>query len=113
MTEQAGRLSERVRFERRLSVRGTAAQLSDAWEFVFARWAEVTPVARADPLPAAADTRHLARRWRIVIRNGETPEVGMRIRWRSEMLMLSAVEFDPASPDWLTLWAEDFGSISR
>lgn len=113
MTEQAGRLSERIRFERRLDVRGSAGQLPDVWEFVFARWAQVTPMARAEPLPAAADTRHLARRWRITIRNGEAPEVGMRIRWRSATLALSAVEFDPAAPDWLTLWAEDFGPFSR
>lgn len=111
MTEQAGRLSERVRFEQRLSLRGAAGQLSDVWEFVFARWAEVVPLARAEPLPDSADTRHLARRWRINIRDGERPEVGMRIRWRAETMTLSAVEFDPARPGWLRLWAEDFGPL--
>ncbi len=109
MAEQSGKLSERVRFERQSGLRGPAGQVLDGWEFAFARWAEVKPMSRADPLPAAADTRHLARRWRVTIRNGQKPVLGMRMRWRDEILEISAVEFDPARPGWLTIWCGDFG----
>jgi hypothetical protein len=33
----------------------------------------------------------------------------MRMRWRDEILEISAVEFDPARPGWLTIWCGDFG----
>lgn len=90
-------------------MRDLAGQQVDMWEAVYERWAEVRPLHRVDPLPAVADTRHMARRWRIVIRDGRKPDLGMRIRWREELLAIAMVEADPAKPGWITLWCEDFG----
>ncbi|MCG2839761.1 head-tail adaptor protein [Sandaracinobacter sp. RS1-74] len=109
MGERAGRLSERVRFEGRDEARARAGNLPGAWAYRFERWARVELLARADPLPAAADTRHSARRWRLTIRDGLRPTLEMRALWRGASLTLTGIEADPASPGWLTIWAEDRG----
>lgn len=108
VTEAAGRLSERVRFERRDETRGPAGDQSVGWHFAFERWARLELLARADPLPAAADTRHSAGRWRLTLRAGVDPVPGMRVNWRGGVLKLTGVEMDPSRRGWLVLWAEAF-----
>lgn len=111
MMERAGRLSERVRFERRDEARGLAGDGSALWHLAFERWAQLELLARADPLPVAADSRHSAGRWRVTVRaGGEAPEVGMRLGWRGGLLKVTGVEADPARKGWLTLFAEASGA---
>lgn len=110
MTEQAGLLSERVRFERRDEAWGPAGDRFGTWLFAFERWARLEPLSRADPLPTAADTRHSARRWRLTLRAGAKPIVGMRAAWRGGLLRVTGVETDPARRGWLIVWAEEFGA---
>lgn len=109
MAELAGRLSERVRFERRDGVRGSAGEQSDLWRLAFECWAEVKLVAQAGQLPEVADTRHLARRWRLVVRGGRQVTLDMRLLWRGQVLAVCGVEQNPARPAILTIEAEDFG----
>lgn len=109
MGELAGRLSERVRFEGRDDVRGAAGDRLGDWGFRFERWACVEPVARADRMAEAADTRHAARRWKLTLRAGVQPTLDMRIRWRGLTLVPSGIEENPAEPGLLTVWAEDAG----
>lgn len=114
MVEQAGLLSERVRFERRDEARGLAGDGSWLWHPAFERWVKLELLALADPLPLAADTRHSMGRWRLSMRaGGEQPVVGMRLLWRGVALKVTGVETDPARRGWLTLFAEDFGASGR
>lgn len=108
MPELSGRLSERARFERRSDVRGQFGEQSEIWDFVFERWVEVKLLTPAEPLPPAADTRHVARRWRLTMRDGRRPLLDMRILWRDQVLAITGVVADPQLPGWLTVWAEDF-----
>lgn len=111
MLEQAGLLTERVRFERRDETRGSAGEGLIAWRPAFERWARLELLERADPLPVAADTRHSMGRWRLTLRSGgEQPLVGMRILWRGGALKVTGVETDPAKRGWLILFAEAFGA---
>ncbi len=108
MAEAAGRLSERVRFERRDETRGPAGDQSVVWHFAFERWVRLELLARANPLPAVADTRHSAGRWRLTLRAGVEPVPGMRATWRGGVLKLTGVEVDPARRGWLVVLAEGF-----
>ena len=111
MVERAGRLSERLRFERRDEARGPAGDGSALWQFAFERWGQLELLARADPLPVAADGRHSAGRWRVTVRaGGAEPEVGMRLGWRGGVLKVTGVDADPARKGWLTLFAEASGA---
>jgi head-tail adaptor len=110
MAEFAGSLSERVRFERPVEVRGSAGDRSDGWALVGERWAQVEPLERASQSTLLADTRHSARRWRVTVRAGLTLSLDMRIVWRGMVLKLTGIEEDPASPGRLTLMAEDVGA---
>jgi head-tail adaptor len=107
MLERAGRLSQRVRFEARPVVRGDAGEALGDWSLAFERWAQVELLPRAEMLPAAADTRHSARRWRLTMRAGVMPRLDMRAVWAGNVLTLTGVEADPASPGWISVWAED------
>ncbi len=113
MPELAGKLSERVCFERRGAARGRFGEQSDLWEFVFERWVEVKLTVPAEPLPVAADTRHVARRWRLTMRDGRRPSLEMRVLWRDQVLAITGIEADPQRPGWLTIWAEDFAPAGR
>ena len=108
--EQAGLLSERMRFERRDETLGLAGDQSVDWLFAFDRWVRMEPLARAEPLPMAADTRHSAGRWRLTLRAGAQPSPGMRAVWRGGVLKVTGVETDPARRGWLVVWAEEFGA---
>lgn len=107
MTELAGRLSERVRFEGKDEVRGLAGNRTGDWRLRFVRWAAVEQVPRAERAASAGETRHSARRWKVMIRNGVRPTLDMRLVWRGESLILTGVEEDPAGSGWLIIWAED------
>ncbi len=107
MVEFAGRLSERVCFERRRDVRGIAGEELGDWQVEFERWARVEPVARADRISDAADTRHSLRRWKLTIRTGDDLGLDMRMRWKGLTLNPTGIEFDPAVPGRLVIWAED------
>lgn len=109
MGELAGRLSERVRFEGRMDVRGAAGDRVGDWSLLFERWAQVEPVARADRAAEAADTRHAARRWKVTLRAGVEPTLDMRLRWRGLILSLTGIEMNPGKPGLLVVWAEDAG----
>lgn len=113
MAELAGRLAERVSFERRSEARGQFGEKSELWLFVFERWVELKLLTPAEPLPVAADTRHVARRWRLIMRDGRRPSLDMRVLWRDQVLAITGIEADPQRPGWLTLWAEDFAPSGR
>ena len=108
MGEVAGRLSERVCFESRDKVRGSAGEIDGAWRRRFECWAKVEPVSRFEALTPRADTRQTTRRWRLELRAEVRPELDMRIRWRGETLLPTSVEVDPAVPGRIILWAEDW-----
>ena len=55
--EQAGLLSERMRFERRDETLGLAGDQSVDWLFAFDRWVRMEPLARAEPLPISLQGR--------------------------------------------------------
>lgn len=110
MAEFAGRLSERVRFERRVELRGSAGDRIDGWAPVGERWALVEPMERTAQSALLADTRHSARRWRVTLRAGLLLSLDMRMLWRGLVLTLTGIEDDPAQPGQLTLTAEDFGA---
>lgn len=107
MGEISGRLSERVRFEGRDDVRGSAGNQVSAWTVRFERWARVEPVRRADPTVDRGDALHSARRWRVMIRDGVRPTLDMRMRWRGQTLRPTGIEVDPASPGRILILAED------
>lgn len=109
MPEFSGLLSERVRFEGREEVRGSAGDRLGGWGFRFERWARVEPLARADRTADAGDTRYSQRRWKLTMRDGPKPTLDMRIRWRGLTLMPTGIESDPAEPGRMTVWAEDVG----
>ncbi|PZU46489.1 MAG: hypothetical protein DI568_11810 [Sphingomonas sp.] len=108
MAELAGRLSERVRFEGRDEVRGAAAERGGGWHIRFERWAKVELLSRFEGVTPRADTRQSARRWRLELRDGVRPTLDMRIRWRGELMLPTAIETDPAMPGRIILWAEDW-----
>jgi head-tail adaptor len=110
MGEFSGRLSERVRFEGRDEVRGSAGDRVSGWAVRFERWALVEPLRRSDASADGADTRHSARRWLVTIRDGQRPTLDMRLRWRAGTFRLTGIEADPAAPGWLVIWAEDADS---
>jgi head-tail adaptor len=107
MSEVAGLLSERVRFERQDAVRGPAGDRAGAWLLVSERWARVEPVERAVMSGLSAETRHSTRRWRVTVRSGVALALDMRVVWRGLPLKLTGIEEDPAAPGVVTLWAED------
>lgn len=110
MAELAGRLSERVRFQRRIEVRGSAGDRSDGWVVVGDSWARVEFLERASQSTLLADTRHSSRRWRVTLRAGLTLSLDMRMVWRDLALRLTGIEDDPDQPGLITLIAEDFGA---
>ena len=107
--EFSGALSERVVIERRAAGNDGAGGLSDEWEPVVRRWARVAPAGRAETSRLTADTRLTARNWEIVLRPVAGVTLDMRVRWRSLTLRLVGVIADPASPDRMTLLAEELG----
>jgi head-tail adaptor len=111
MGEFSGRLSERVRFEGRDEVRGAAGDQLAGWAFRFERWALVEPVRRADSTVERGDAVHSARRWRVTIRDGVRPALGMRIRWRGLTLRPTGIEIDPEAPGRILILAEDDNSL--
>jgi head-tail adaptor len=102
----AGRLSERVRFERR-AARGSAGEPVGDWELLFERWARVELLGAGSS--GVADGRHAARRLRVTVRSGPAVSLDMRIVWRGAALRLVGVEADPARPLELRMLAEDMG----
>jgi head-tail adaptor len=108
MVELAGRLSELVRFERRVDVRGAAGDRADAWQPVCRRWARIEPADRSLLSALLADTRHSARRFRVTLRAGLPLDLDMRMQWRGQALKLTGIEVDPALPGLVMLWVEDF-----
>jgi head-tail adaptor len=107
MDEFTGRLSERVRFEGRDEVRGSAGDRVSAWVTRFERWALVEPIRRGDPTVDGGDTRHSARRWRVTIRDGVQPTLDMRLRWRNEVLRPTGIEIDDRVLRRIIILAED------
>jgi head-tail adaptor len=107
--EIAGRLKQRIRFERRTSGHGGVAEGAEAWEPVAECWAELRPVESASPSQVSADTRITLRRWRILMRAGAEVSLGMRALWRGLDLRVLGVESDPMTPDRVMVVAEELG----
>ncbi len=110
MCEFSGRLSERVRFEARDNVRGSAGDRAAGWRFLFERWALVEPVRRADPAVDRGDAIHSARRWRVTIRDGVRPTLDMRMQWRGQTMRPTGIEIDPETSGQILILAEDDNS---
>lgn len=108
--ELAGRLDQRVRFEGRSEQRGVAGDWAGQWEPVAECWASVELLSRASQSALSADTRHSARRWRMMLRSGPLLQVGMRVIWRNLELRVAGIEDDPADRDRLMIIAEDFAA---
>ena len=92
--ELAGTLNQRVRFERRVEVRGPGGDWAGDWEQVGARWAAVELL--SDGSVTGADALRSARRWRVTLRVGLVLAVGMRMLWRGMALRVASAGDDPA-----------------
>ena len=107
MAELAGRLSERLCFERRVETRGPGGERTGAWETAWEGWGLVEAVDRLPPADALAETRAPARRWRVTLRAGPAIVLPMRLRWRGLVLRIGGVGIEPAAPGLTTLWVEE------
>lgn len=108
--ELSGRLSERVRIERRAEGVSDTAALKAQWECVAERWAQVTPVSRTSLSAVSGDSWLTARRWRVMMRGGVELSLQFRVMWRGRMLRIVGIDQDPAQADRVTVLAEEWGS---
>lgn len=106
MTELAGRLTERVRFEQRDGVRGPGGEPGDLWTMVWEGAAVVEPEGRAGSA-LGGERWQPGRRWRVTVRAGPTLALDMRMAWRGLTLRVAGTEVDPGARGQQTLWVED------
>jgi head-tail adaptor len=107
--ELAGRLRQRLRFEKRIAIPDGGGGSGDHWAVAGEVWGELRPLDRSALSVLAAEGRLSARRWRIVIREGLPLHLDMRVFWRGLMMRLTGIERDPLTPDRVTILAEELG----
>ncbi len=107
--ELAGRLRQRLRFEKLRPAPDGSGGRGDSWVPVAEVWGELRPLGHGALSVAAAETRLTSRRWQIVVREGLALDLGMQVRWRGIRLRLTGIAQDPATPDRMTLLAEELG----
>lgn len=107
--EFSGRLTERVRIERRMPDLDGAGGSSDHWMRVGTAWAQVEPMSRFALSQVLADARQTARLWRVTMRSEWQVMLDMRLAWRGGVLMVVGVEPDPGRPDRVIVLAEELG----
>jgi head-tail adaptor len=101
----AGRLRSRVAIERRDPVRDALGGASGLWLPIGNAWAELVPDGSGDVV--AGDARGMAPRWRVTLRTGADIATGDRLVWRGRRLRVRKRSEDPASPDRITINAEE------
>lgn len=107
--ELAGRLRQRLRFERRTEIPDGAGGIGNHWSLAAEVWGELRPEGRGPTSVLDADTRVSIGRWRILVRNDLPLTLDMRVIWQGLAMRLTGIERDPAVPDRMLLLAEEIG----
>ncbi|MFQ3664932.1 MAG: head-tail adaptor protein [Sphingomonadaceae bacterium] len=108
--EIAGRLKQRVFLERRQIIPDGQGGSAEHWRPVGVYWAEMRPVDRLSLSTGGGDTQLTRRRWRVLMRQGVELALGMRLLWKGLDLRITGVDYDPATPDRVTVVAEELGA---
>ncbi|MFN3591376.1 MAG: head-tail adaptor protein [Thermaurantiacus sp.] len=107
--ELAGRLRQRLRFERRQEIPDGAGGIGNHWTLAAEVWGELRPEGRGPASLLDADSRVSVGRWRILVRNDLPLTLDMRVMWRGLVMRLTGIELDPVLPDRVVLMAEEIG----
>jgi head-tail adaptor len=107
--ELAGRLRQRLRFERRSEIPDGAGGVGNHWVVAAEVWGELRPEGRGPSSLLDADSRVSLGRWRILVRNDVPLTLDMRVLWQGLRMRLTGIKTDPALPDRVQLLAEEIG----
>ena len=94
---QAGRLTERVRFDREIRAPDGGGGAATSWEEVFTKWARVDPLRGREQLEAMK--LQASNLYRVTLRNDYAVDAAWRIVWLTGgLLVLNIREMPPTSP---------------